>query len=80
MLPSPWKGSHYRGRGRDLQFAQWQYILNNDTFLFADKQKFTYYKPIGTRRKIIYLKEKKGDAMVYSFQFWVNTPLILLYL
>lgn len=78
MLPSPWRSSRYGGRRRDLEFAQWQYTINADTFLFVDKQKFTYNKPIGTKRKIIYLKDKNDDALVYSFQFWINTPLILI--
>lgn len=78
ILRSPWGSSRYGGGRRDLEFAQWQYIINNDTFLFVDKQKLTYNKPIGTKRRIIYLKYKTDEALVYSFQFWINTPLILI--
>jgi hypothetical protein len=78
ILRSPWGSSRYGGRGGDLEFAQWQYIVNEDTFLFVDKQKFTYNKPTGTQRRIIYLKHKTDEALVYSFQFWINTPLILI--
>ena len=78
ILRSPWGSFRYGGGRRDLEFAQWQYVINNDTFLFVDKQKFTYNKPIGTKRRIIYLKYKTDEALVYSFQFWINTPLILI--
>ena len=63
---------------QDKEYAQWQYVANNDTLLFVDKQYFTYNKPLGTKRKIIYLTSKPDEARVYSFQFWINLPLLLI--
>ena len=69
----------YGRRSRqDVEFSQWRYIAGTDTLLFVDKQPFTRYKPIGTKRTVIYLKD--DVALVYSFQFWINLPYILVFI
>jgi hypothetical protein len=78
FLRSPWGNSRYGGGRRDIEFAQWQYVIEKDTFLFVDKQHFTYNKPLGTKRKIMYLKNSHDEALVSNPLFWFNIPLILI--
>ena len=61
----------------DVEYAQWQYKTDQGDFLFVDKQNDVYYLPIGTKRKIIYRKDKHDEAHVYRPMFWVNTPMII---
>jgi len=80
FLPPPVGSRRYGGGRRDVEYAQWQYMVGNDTHLIVDKKGLTYNKPLGTRRTIIYLNDKHDEAMVYSFLFWINTPLILIWI
>ena len=61
-----------------VEYAQWQYKTSQGEFLFVDKQNDVYYLPIGTKRRIIYLKDKHDEAQVYQPMFWVNIPMIIL--
>jgi len=62
----------------DVWYAQWQYVVDKDTFLFVDKRPFIRLRNIGAKATIIYRKEDHQQAMVYNFQFWIRLPLILL--
>jgi hypothetical protein len=80
FLPPPAGSRRYGGGGnRDVEYAQWQYTVDNETHLIVDKRSLSYNKSLGTRRTIIYLNEKHEEGIIYSFFFWVNTPLILIW-
>lgn len=67
-----------RRRYRDVEYSQWQYVAGNDTLLFVDHGLLARNKSIGTKRTVIYLKEKHDEAQVYTFLFWINFPKLLI--
>ena len=67
-----------RRRYHDVELSQWQYVAGNDTLLFVDHGLLARNKAIGTRRTVIYLKDKHDEAKVYTFLFWVNFPKVLI--
>ena len=67
-----------RRRARDVEFAQWQYIAGKDTLLFVDRRSFSRNKPVGTRKTVIYLRDDPGKAFIYSFQFWIDFPKVVI--
>jgi hypothetical protein len=79
FLPPPVGSRRYRGSNSDVEYAQWQYTVGSDTHLIVDKRTLCYNKPIDTRRTIIYLNDKHEDGMIYSFFFWINAPLIIIW-
>ena len=62
----------------DAYFSQWQYTVGQDTFLFVDRQSFSRLKKIGTTSRVIYLKDNYYAARVYSPDFWISLPFILI--